>query len=116
MNNAVKASSDDDFLVYMHTALIAYNKKEQVTNTHIDNGNVFEINPWVKHTEWHNYLNMFKVELFLALIDKPNLDNKPILSVIWDAITELYYIYNKSIASKAGIFIQMETIQDQMHQ
>jgi len=55
---------------------------------------------------------MLKVELFLALINKSNPDNKPILSAIWDAMAEFYYVCNKSIALKTGIFIQMEAIWD----
>ena len=43
-NNITKASNDD-FLAFMHSAVVARNKKEQAINTHIDSGNVFEIDP-----------------------------------------------------------------------
>ena len=89
----------------MHSAVVAYNKKERAINAHIDSGNVFKIDPWVEYTRWHNYLNTLKVESLLALINKPNLNNELTLAAIWNAIAELYYIYNEIIALKAGIFI-----------
>ena len=76
-----------------------------MTNTYIDNRNVFKIDPWVECTRWYNYLNTLEVKSFLALIDKPNLDSKPTLSVVWDAIAELYHICNETVALKAGVFI-----------
>ena len=66
----------------MHSAVVAYNKKEQVINAYIDSGNVFKIDPWVEHARWHNYLNTLKVESLLALINKPNPNNKLTLTAI----------------------------------
>ena len=48
-NNAVAKASNDGFLVYMYTTLVACNEKEQVINIYVDNGNVFEIDLWVEH-------------------------------------------------------------------
>ena len=108
--------SNHEFIAFMHTVLVARDEKERVTNSHIDTGNVFEIDPWVERTGWHNYLNTQHLESLLALIDKPNPDNEPALTAIWDAMAELYHVCNETIASKAGIFIRMEAIRDQVHQ
>ena len=88
-NNVAKASNHD-FLVFMHGGLVACNEKERATNTHIDSRNVFKIDPWVERAGWHNYLDTSEVESLLALINKPNLDNKSTLTIIWDAIAKLY--------------------------
>lgn len=80
-NNVAKASNDD-FLAFMHSAVVARDEKEQAINTHIDSGNVFEIDPWVERAGWHNYLNTLEVESLLALIDKPNPNNKITLTAI----------------------------------
>jgi hypothetical protein len=114
-NNVAKASNDD-FLAFMHSAVVARDEKERAINTHIDSGNVFEIDPWVERAGWHNYLNTLEVESLLALIDKPNPNNEITLAAIWNAMAELYYFCNETIASKAGIFVRMEAIRDQMHQ
>ena len=66
----------------MHGGLIAYNEKERATNTYIDSQNIFKTDPWVERARWHNYLNTYEVELLLALINKPNLDNKLVLTAI----------------------------------
>jgi hypothetical protein len=70
----------------------------------------------VERTGWHNYLSTLEVESLLALIDKPNPDNESTLAAIWDAMAELYQTCNETIASKAGIFLRMEAIRDQVHQ
>lgn len=114
-NNVAKASNDD-FLAFMHSAIVARDEKERAINAHIDSGNVFEIDPWVERAGWHNYLDTLEVESLLALIDKPNPNNEPTLAAIWNAMAELYLICNKTIASKAGIFVRMEAIRDQTHQ
>ena len=96
----------------MYGGLVARNKKEWATNTYIDSQNVFKIDPWVERAGWHNYLNTCKVELLLALINKPNPDNESVLTAIWNAIAELYQTYNETIALKAGIFIRTEAIRN----
>lgn len=88
-DNVAKASNHD-FLAFMHGSLVARNEKERVTNTHIDCRNVFEIDPWVERTGWHNYLDTAELESLLALIDKPNPDNESTLTAIWNAMAELY--------------------------
>jgi superfamily II DNA helicase RecQ len=114
--NNVAEASNNNFLAFMHGGLVARNEKERATNTHIDSQNVFETDPWVERAGWHNYLDTCEVESLLALIDKPNPDNESVLAAIWNAMAELYQTCNETMASKAGIFIRMEAIRDQMHQ
>ncbi len=82
----------------------------------VQEGGVNEVNPWLERAGWHTYLMGLDREELVASMDKPDLEQEPMETMIWDAMDGLIQHCQQSVVSRVGVFVRMEAIRTEKHQ
>jgi RecQ family ATP-dependent DNA helicase len=110
------SSRNETFQQAVNRAIGLNAQIKKAMSTTIRRGEADEISPWLKRTQWTEYLEGFERPDLLKCVDKPDHETELVNMIIWNTMDRLMRVAQNTVKTKAGHFVRMEVIRTEKHQ
>jgi superfamily II DNA helicase RecQ len=94
----------------------SWNAVQAAQERTIREGQPDEVNPWLERTGWEPYLAGLDHAPLVRCVTKPDEEEEPVNSIIWQTMGELIQYSQRSVKHRVGVFVRLEAIRTEKHQ